>query len=124
MPLVVAVALLVAVVMVWKMRERQGGDAAAPVPKATKAAAKSSIGVRLGQEVASFQIKSLIRQIEFADSSATTWLAAVAEEASPPAPAPAPEAGQAPKAGEPAQKPLEEQNAKPAEQSAPPNFAG
>ena len=33
-----------------------------------KAAARSSIGVRLGQEAASFQIKSLIRQIEFADS--------------------------------------------------------
>ncbi len=33
-----------------------------------KAAAKSSIGVRLGQEAASFQVKSLIRQIEFADS--------------------------------------------------------
>lgn len=33
-----------------------------------KAAAKSSISVRLGQKSASFQIKSLIRQIEFADS--------------------------------------------------------
>ncbi|WP_249113746.1 transposase [Atopobium sp. oral taxon 416] len=33
-----------------------------------KAAAKSSIGVRLGQQAASFQIKSLVRQIKFADS--------------------------------------------------------
>lgn len=46
---------------------RRGGRAAGYAAE-VKAAAKSSIGVRLGQEAASFQIKSLIRQIEFADS--------------------------------------------------------
>ena len=33
-----------------------------------KEAARSSIGVRLGQEAASFQVKSLVRQMEFIDS--------------------------------------------------------
>ena len=46
---------------------RRGGKSSGYAAK-IKAAAKSSIGVRLGQEAASFQVKSLIRQIEFADS--------------------------------------------------------
>lgn len=46
---------------------RRGGKSAGYAAK-IKAAARSSIGVRLGQEAASFQVKSLIRQIEFADS--------------------------------------------------------
>ena len=46
---------------------RRGGKSAGYAAR-IKAAARSSIGVRLGQEAASFQVKSLIRQIEFADS--------------------------------------------------------
>ena len=46
---------------------RRGGRSAGYAAK-IKAAARSSIGVRLGQEAASFQVKSLIRQIEFAES--------------------------------------------------------
>ena len=46
---------------------RRGGKSSGYAAK-IKAAAKSSIGVRLGQEAASFQVKSLIRQIEFAES--------------------------------------------------------
>ena len=46
---------------------RRGGKSAGYAAR-IKAAARSSIGVRLGQEAASFKVKSLIRQIEFADS--------------------------------------------------------
>ena len=46
---------------------RRPGESAGRAAE-VKAAARSSIGVRLGQEAASFQVKSLIRQIEFADS--------------------------------------------------------
>ena len=46
---------------------RRGGGSAGRAAE-IKAAAKSSVGVRLGQEAASFQIKSLVRQIEFVDS--------------------------------------------------------
>ena len=46
---------------------RRGGKSSGYAAK-IKAAAKSSIGVRPGQEAASFQVKSLISQIEFADS--------------------------------------------------------
>ena len=51
----------------FELARRRGGKSAGYAAR-IKAAARSSIGVRLGQEAASFQVKSLIRQIEFADS--------------------------------------------------------
>lgn len=47
-------------------RGRLGAEKAAQV----KAAAKSSVGIRLGEEAASFQIKTMVSQIEFLNATA------------------------------------------------------
>jgi len=46
-------------------RGRLGADKAAQV----KAAAKSSVGIRLGEEAASFQIKTMVSQVEFLNAT-------------------------------------------------------
>ena len=46
-------------------RGRLGADKAAQI----KAAAKSSIGIKLGEEAASFQIKSMVSQVEFLNAT-------------------------------------------------------
>lgn len=46
-------------------RGRLGADKAAQV----KAAAKSSVGIKLGEEAASFQIKSMVSQVEFLNAT-------------------------------------------------------
>ena len=46
-------------------RGRLGADKAAEL----KAAAKSSVGVRIGQEAASFQVKTMVAQVEFLNAT-------------------------------------------------------
>lgn len=53
----------------FELARRRADPLARDIAEASRRPGKSAgIGVRLGQEAASFQIKSLIRQIEFADS--------------------------------------------------------
>ena len=59
-------------------RGRLGADKAAQV----KAAAKSSVGIKLGEEAASFQIKTMVSQIEFLNQT----IAKVEKEVASPAP--------------------------------------